>query len=251
MLNSVSLKLLKLTDLKNLCKNAKLKITKLNKLQLFDIYNHYLATKLIQKVYRNHFYRNSECSITLEKVRYPCFVFRTKFGKLFFYDYQSITKYICKTGNTHDPMTREQYSDEDLQRLDLSLKKYYPETKYSSTLKIKRNLGYARKVRDRENNIITYQTLLEETKLLILNLIDSGIFISGISEQISVGNENFLSTDDYLIHLLEKVNVIYNTLKEIDNFWAMAFKIDFLENLEHHDTKITQIKNIIEFINAI
>jgi hypothetical protein len=251
MLNLSSLKILKVPDLRFFCKSVKLKVSGFNKKQLFDIYNQYLACKLIQKRYREHFYKNSECSITLEKVKYPCFVFRTKFGKLFFYDYLSIVKYISKTGNVHDPMTRELYSDKDLQRLDNSIKKHYPEIKVSSTLKIKRNMSYARKVRELENDIITYQTLLEETKTVILELIDSGILMVGILEQINVGNEVFSSIDDFLLHLLEKVSIVYNLLKAIDAFWAGSFKNDFLEKLGNYDPSKTEIKNIIEFINLI
>lgn len=251
MLNLESFKILKVPELRLLCKNVKIKLNKSTKLQLFENYNRYLATLMIQKAYRKHFYRNAECSITLEKVEYPCFIYRTKFGKLFFYDYLSIVKYISKTGNTHDPMTRDQYSDNDLIRLDYSIKKYYPEKKFSSTLKIKRNIGYALKVRDRENDILSYQTLLQETKTLIINLIESGIFTSGINEQISIGNESFIGIDDYILHLLEKTNILYNTLKEIDSFWANSFKIDFLENLERYDSQIIEIKNIIDFINLI
>jgi hypothetical protein len=250
MLNLLSLKILKVPDLRIFCKNAKLKVSGFNKKQLFDAYNKHIACKIIQKMYREHFYKNAECSITLEKVSYPCFVFRTKFGKLFFYDYLSIVKYISKTGNVHDPMTRELYSDQVLQRLDNSIKKHYPETKVSSTLKIKRNMAYASRVRNLENDIITYQTLLEESKNTILDLIESGILMAGILEQINVGSEVFSSIDDFLLHLLEKVSMVYNSLKAIDSFWASCFKIDFLEKLSKYESK-NEIKNIIEFINLI
>jgi hypothetical protein len=121
MLNKDSYKILRLPDLKLFCK-GKIKLNQ-SKSALFECYNRYLAVKIIQRCYRRYFYRNAECSITLEKVNYPCFIYRSKFGKLFFYDLVSIVKYICKTGNTHDPMTREQYSDTILENLDLFVKK--------------------------------------------------------------------------------------------------------------------------------
>jgi hypothetical protein len=251
MLNKDSLKILKVPELRLFCKNVKIKINKLTKLELFENYNRYLAVKCIQKNYRKHFYREAECSITLEKVSYPCFIYRTKFGKLFFYDYLSIVKYISKTGNTHDPMTREQYSDNDLVRLDSSLKKHFPDQKFSSTLKIKRNIDYAKRVRDRENDIITYQTLLNETKMLIVNLIESGILVSGINENIQVGNETFISTDEYVLYLLDKINVIYDFLKGIDLFWANSFKIDFLDTLKQYDINVPEIRNVYDFIVLI
>ncbi len=241
MLNKISYKILKVPDLKLFCKNAKIKCNQ-TKSKLFECYNRYLAVKIIQRCYRKHFYRNAECSITLEKVKYPCFIYRSKFGKLFFYDLLSIVMYICKSGNTHDPMTREQYSDTTLNNLDISVKKH-TNLKFSSTLKIKRNMSYARAVRDRENNIISYQTLLDENKNLIIILIESGIL--GTSGNIFIGDENFNNPDEYLVYLLEKVNAIYNALKDLDPTSANSFKTDFIETLEHFNEN--QTKNFIKF----
>ena len=91
MLNNFNLSVI---ILKKLCKSANIKISKLKKKELFDEYNRYLAVKLIQKIYRNHFYKNAVDHITLEKVSYPCFIYRTKFNKHYFYEYGSIIKYI-------------------------------------------------------------------------------------------------------------------------------------------------------------
>jgi hypothetical protein len=246
-----SYKLLKLPEIRLFCKNAKIKIGKSTKFELFTKYNQFLATKIIQKEYRKHFYRDAECSITLEKVKYPCFVYRTKFGKLFFYDYQTIVKYISKTGNTHDPMTREQYSDSLLNRLDHSIKKFYPDIKVSSTLKIKRNMGYARKVRDRENEILSYQTLLDELKEKVMYLIDSGLLSMGINEHLTVNNETYLNAEDYILKLLDKINVIYDLLKELDHFWAETYRNDFLESLKTYQITKPEIKNINDFIISL
>jgi hypothetical protein len=243
MLNKDSYKILRLPDLKLFCK-GKIKLNQ-SKSALFECYNRYLAVKIIQRCYRRYFYRNAECSITLEKVNYPCFIYRSKFGKLFFYDLVSIVKYICKTGNTHDPMTREQYSDTILENLDLFVKKQ--NLKFSSTLKIKRNISYAKAVRDRENDIISYQTLLEENKNLIVVLIESGLI--GMSGSIHIDGENFNNVDEYLLYLLEKTNAIYNTLKDLDIFWAETFKTEFLEQLNVYTGN--GVKNIIEFVNLI
>jgi hypothetical protein len=134
-----SYKLLKLPEIRLFCKNAKIKIGKSTKFELFTKYNQFLATKIIQKEYRKHFYRDAECSITLEKVKYPCFVYRTKFGKLFFYEYSSIIKYIMKTGKVVDPNTRNIYTDAELTRLDTQAKLHFPDKNFKSTLKIKKN----------------------------------------------------------------------------------------------------------------
>ena len=139
MLNNSSFKMLSITELKKFCKNASIKkYSTLKKKELFDEYNRFLASKVIQRKYRMHFYKNAEDNILLEKVSYPCFVYRTKFGKIFFYHYDTIIKYIMKSGDTRDPMTRNQYSDEELSRLDYEAKRYFPNIKYSSTFKIKK-----------------------------------------------------------------------------------------------------------------
>ena len=78
---------LTLPILKKLSKKAKIKYNKLNKQDMFINLNIYLAVITIQKYYRKHFYKNATDHITLEKVEYPCFIFRTKCCKNYFYSY--------------------------------------------------------------------------------------------------------------------------------------------------------------------
>ena len=79
---------------------------------MINEYNKYLSVLKIQKYYREYFYKNAVDHITLDKIEYPCFIFKTKSGKMYFYSYESIIRYIMKTGDTRDPMTRTQYPDE-------------------------------------------------------------------------------------------------------------------------------------------
>jgi hypothetical protein len=97
---------LSLSILRGLCKKYKITYSKKNKNQLIEQLDIFFATKLIQKNFRIHFYKNAVDHITLEKVDFPCFIFRTKIGKCYFYNYESIIRYIMKTGNCNDPMTR-------------------------------------------------------------------------------------------------------------------------------------------------
>ena len=127
--------------LKKLCKNFGVKnYSKLKKIELFEIINKLIAVKIIQKFYRNYFYKDATDHITLEPVTFPCFIYKTKSGKHYFYNHSSIIKYIMKTAVYLDPMTREEYSDNDLKRLDNEAKLYYPNIKYRSTYKIKKNI---------------------------------------------------------------------------------------------------------------
>ena len=159
----IDFKIMDISILKKLCKNGNIKnYSKLKKKELFDTFNKFLAVKVIQKCFRNHFYKNATDHISLEPISYPCFIYRTKSGKHYFYSYESIIKYIMKTGDCRDPMTRENYSDDDLIRLDTEAKKY--NFKYRSTYKIKKNLGYARRIRNIENEILSFQMRMDELK---------------------------------------------------------------------------------------
>ncbi len=51
----------------------------------------------IQRAFRKWFYRNAVCCISLEKVNYPCFIYKTS-GVCIFYDYLALNKYF-KTSN--------------------------------------------------------------------------------------------------------------------------------------------------------
>ena len=234
--------------LKKLCKNANIKISKLKKKELFGEYNRYLATKLIQKCYRKHFYKNAIDHITLEKVSYPCFIYRTKFNKHYFYEYSSIIKYIMKSGDTRDPMTRAQYSDNDLIRLDLDSKKHFPKEciSFKSTLKIKNNVNYARRIRNRENEILSFQLRLDELKENILFIND--VFLWDLPpEPILIDNVEYRNIDSYINTLLLELKIIFTHLKNCDNSSANFFKITTLEELLINKCP----KFILNYINLI
>ena len=169
-LKETDLKILNVAILRRMCKTAKIPYSGLTKPKMFDLFNKHLSVKIIQNSYRNHFYRDAEDPITMEKVNYPCFIFRTKL-KLFFYSYDTIIKNIMKTGNCRDPMTRIIYSDEDLNRLDTDVKRHFPNNVYKSTLKIKNNPNYAKRISNRENEIMTFDMRLNDLKTSILFII--------------------------------------------------------------------------------
>lgn len=248
MLNTVSLKLLKTDTLKLFCKNVSIKnYSKLNKQELFKKYNEYLACKIIQKHFRNHFYKNAEDSISLEPVRFPCFIYRTKLGKCFFYSYDSIIKYIMKTGDTRDPMTRNQYSDEDLARIDNEVKRYFPNVRYSSTLKIKNNINYAKRIRNRENEILNFQMYLEELKNKIIVVIESDALSWEQFGEITIDFVEYYSINDYINVLLNKIKTVYISLKNYDLFSATCFKENILSAINTFQNNGTRF--ISDYLN--
>jgi len=248
MLNQDSLKILPVHTLKLFCKNVGIKnYSKLNKNKLFEEYSQYLACKIIQRAYRQYFYRDSECSITLEKVEYPCFVYRTKFGKHFFYSYDAIIKYIMKTGDTRDPMTRNQYTDDELTRLDTSVKQHYPEIRYSSTLKIKKNINYAKRIRNRENEALSYQTHLEELKVKILIIIESNVWNI---QNICIDSVEYSSINDYLSVILSTIGTVYRLLKNYDSFAAGLFKEETIHSIEVFNS-IPEVSRVLNYFNQL
>jgi len=233
MLNNFSFKKLNIPELKFFCKNAKIKnCSILKKKELFDEYNKYLACLVIQKRYRLHFYKNAEDNILLEKVSFPCFVYRTKFGKFFFYNHDTIIKYIMKSGDTRDPMTRNQYSDEELSRLDYEAKRYFPDIKYSSTLKIKKNINYAKRIRNRENEILSFQTQFNDLKTKILYLIEFDAWVLPIdNEAIVIDSVEYNSMHNYINDLVGQIKMVYSNLKEFDASSATDVKVNMINEL--------------------
>ena len=233
--------------LKQLCKNNKIKnYSKLKKNELFNEYNKHLSITLIQKVYRKHLYKNAIDHITLEPIFYPCFIFKTLSGKLYFYAYDSIIKYIMKSGNTNDPMTREKYSDKILRRLDLQVKKYFTKNKYKSTLKIKHSLTYSKRICNRENEILSFQMRIDEIKtslFLVIDMIDWDI------SDILIRNVEYNNIEDYIHLLIHELKLLYHNLNIYDNNTAILYKKELLEYLSLYKDNLKINKVITKIIN--
>jgi hypothetical protein len=219
--------------LKKLCKKAGIKnYSKLKKKELFENYNKFLATKLIQRCFRNHFYKNATDHITLDNVCYPCFIYRTKSGKCYFYSYESIIKYIMKTGDCRDPMTRENYSDEDLLRLDSEAKLHFPENRYRSTYKIKKNLNYARRIRNRENEILSFHMRMDELRELIFYIIHSEMNLWNLgNDPILIENVEYRSIDSFISSTIHELKMVLVNLRAYDAHSADTFKTNLINSV--------------------
>jgi hypothetical protein len=204
-------------------------------------YNKHLSAIKIQKVFREYFYRNAEDHITLERVEYPCFIFQTKSGKCYFYSYESIVKYIMKTGDTRDPMTRTQYSDELLTRLDTDVKKYLPHLKFKSTLKIKKNPDYARRIRNRENEILNYQTRINEIRESIIVAVDSDMLSWTISN-LFIDNVEYLSPVSYVNSIIYELKILLRNLTFMDQFSGNSLRDEIITQLNNTSESNTKNK---------
>ena len=238
--------------LRKICKQKQIpNYSKLNKPQLISELNKYFAVIILQKYFRYHFYKNATDHITLDKVEYPCFIFRTKIGKCYFYTYDSIIKYIMKTGNCVDPMTRIKYSDEDLIRLDSEAKRHFPDNKYKSTYRIKKNVNYARRIRNRENEILSFQMRLEELKETILFVIQSDMFSWTIdTEPIFLDNVRYNNIRCYINSVLHEIKLLIVNLRLRDLNSAEYIKKDIIDSINQlnseNDNTLLILQNIQE-----
>ena len=154
-----------------------------------------------------------------------------------------------KTGDSRDPMTRESYSDEDLTRLDNSAKFHFPEIRYSSTLKIKKNINYARRIRNRENEILSFQTRMDELKNTIVSFISDGIIFWVLTDPFIIDTIEFRSIAHYLTEVIHELKLIYSNVKSYDPFTANCFKVSILEELKNlHNFDTPQVKGIYDSI---
>jgi len=244
---TTDLSILSVRILRKLLKRAKITNHRLKKSEMVREYNKYLSAIKIQKVFREYFYRNATDHITFEKTEYPCFIFQTKSGKCYFYSYESIVKYIMKTGDTRDPMTRTQYSDELLTRLDSDVKKYLPHLKFKSTLKIKKNPDYARRIRNRENEILNYQTRINEIRESIIVAVDSDILSWTISNLL-IDNVEYVSPINYVNSIMYELKILLRNLTFMDQFSGNSLRDEIINLLNSTSDSNTKNK-ILELIN--
>ncbi len=85
------------------------------------------AAIVIQYRFRKWFYRNAECCISFEKVKFPCFIYQPKGSDVcIFYDYIYLKRYFDTSGKYIDPKTRNEYTPSEIERFYSQLEKYFP-----------------------------------------------------------------------------------------------------------------------------
>jgi hypothetical protein len=153
-----------------------------------------------------------------------------------------------KTGDTRDPMTRTQYPDELLERLDSSAKRFLPNVKFKSTLKIKKNPEYARRIRNRENEILSFQTRINEIKESILIAIDSNMLLWELNG-IFIDNVEYLNTNSYINSITYELKILIRNLTIFDQFNGNTLKTEVINEIENTTTNETKNK-ILSIINS-
>jgi hypothetical protein len=149
-----------------------------------------------------------------------------------------------KTGDTRDPMTRTPYSDEILERLDFDVKKYLPHLKFKSTLKIKKNPDYARRIRNRENEILSYQTRISEIKESVLIAIDSDMLLWNIPN-IFIENTEYLNTTSYINSITYELKILLRNLTFLDQYTGNTLKDEILQEINNKPNCETKNKILI------
>ena len=199
---------------KKLIKLAKIlkirRYSKLNKNELSSLIKNHNAVNTIIKYYKNYL-TNKVDSITFEKIKYPCFIWNVK-GNYYYYNYESIINYIIKSGDTKDPMTRVEYSDYDLQRLDKEAKKNG--YKFRSTFKIKNNSNYLKRIKRRANTIAAYELRINEILDSLKIALEANILI--LKEPIIVDDIQWRSPKEYVKTLVREIKNLLSLLNNLD-----------------------------------
>lgn len=110
---------LNVQSLKEICKFLSIKnFSKLKKCDLNNIIDKHHAIIKLQRWIRKKLSSGEMCPISLEPIKFPCFAFKTKNNVLIYYNLDSLKKFLIKTGDFRDPMSRTIFSDEQLKKID-------------------------------------------------------------------------------------------------------------------------------------
>ena len=140
---------LTIKTVRNIAKLNKIKYIHLfNKTNAIKLINDYKASTFIQQHFRKKLIRENTCPISHELLKYP-FVSIKINGKFFYYDFYTFITYINVSGDTRDPITRENISDRKLQDINKLIRYYYG--KNTNKIIISKSM-----LKNTDLNIITY-----------------------------------------------------------------------------------------------
>ena len=118
----------------------------------------------------------------------------------------------------------------------------FPDKNFKSTLKIKKNESYARRIRNRENDILSVQMRLDEIKAIVLTIIEDNILSWNLNEPMIIENVEYRNFDAYINSLIYELKVGYSCLKTYSEFESKCFKDSFLSDIH---SKSEYFQNII------
>ena len=214
--------ILTLKNLRNIAKINKIKyITKLSKLNVIKLINNFKAVTIIQKHIRKKLMRETICPISHELLKYPFISVKIN-DKFFYYDFYSFISYINVSGDTRDPITRQNISDIKLQKINKLIRYYYGKN---------------------TNKIIISKSMLKNTDLNIVTF----CLYDLISE---INNINQLSLDHIYNNILPRLiyyiqYLIRNHSKEDCFTIITAFKRSILEINTYNVDLILDYLNLI------
>jgi hypothetical protein len=192
-----------LVTLKKICKFLHIKnYSILRKNELISIINKYNAMLKIQKWIRKILSKEKMCPISLEPIKYPCFVFKSHSKVLFYYNLGALREFLIKIGDFRDPSTRTTYSDKQLLEMD-TINNYcierYPnrikkfeqkqefkqelkqelkqeqelkQKEFKSVYKASKNKKFYEKIKEKEQELLIFERLLDLVCNEIVVLID-------------------------------------------------------------------------------
>jgi len=161
-----------LDKLKKKAKTMRLKrYSSMRKKILLNTIKEELASKKIQKYFRiKKGINQDKCPISLQPIKYPCWVFKVSNNKFVYYNLKPLVEYLLSSGNFRDPMTRVPFSNENLNSIDKTVKSL--KLKYKSVIKFKNNPDFYRRKKIREETINTYSDQIREIISLIRDKIE-------------------------------------------------------------------------------
>lgn len=155
-----------LPELKKICKFMHIKkYTGLKKINIILMINKHLSILKIQRWIRKKLSKNESCPISMDRINYPCFVYKPiGTQKLIYYNLSAIKNFLIKSGDFRDPISRDSYTEENLQTMDIIDKyyhKYEKNYKIVSVCKASKNTKFYLKMKEKECELLTFERILD------------------------------------------------------------------------------------------
>ena len=112
-------------------------------------------------------------------------------------------------------------------------------------MRIKKNPEYAKRILNRENAILSFQTRLDELKTNLLFVSDADILLWNIDEPLIIENIQYSTVHDYISGLLYEFKVVLLNIKNYDQDYAKVYKETLLDQLENLNQTCSTIKRYL------
>lgn len=157
-------------------------------------------------------------------------------GLIIKYNIKTLVQYMLSSGNFMEPETRIDFSDEDLIRLDKEAKQ--AGFKLQSTYDAKQNTQLYREKKEKENMLLTLESLLDDEISDILNIIESYVDINNYfdpHDRIDLDHAIF----NLKVIILPKFTTYFIKMKTLDRSYANNCVKNYIEFLKGPKNKPT------------